>query len=340
MPIVTMKISSEGGVRTHSIEALSPTTFKDLGLQEEDVEEFVRNNPSVLFHEDGQSFLIVGKQVINELGDKADLIGVLPNGDMVIVEVKRDITDIRARHEPLEWQSIRYASSVATIHDADELIEKIFSRYLRRYDNPQELDDEELVRVAQERIEEFLEDLDPDSFNRRQLIVLVASGFDSRTLAACAWLVGNGVPLRCITLTPHKFRDEVLIEVETLLPPTELEAWLPKIGASTVKGRKSVGHSPTQDIRMRDLFDTGLLRAGDELYVKKSPESRARLLDPETVEFEGEGMSPTQWGLRVTGWSSFGIYQSAYLARTNAKLDALRHELLKRRRDSSAKSPE
>ncbi len=337
MPIIPMEIS-EGQPAFHEPSAiLSPTTFKNLGLSEEDVEEFIRKNPAILFHDEEQSFLIVGKQVRNDLGDKADLVGLLPDGDLVIVEVKRDIADIRARQEPLEWQAVRYASSIATIRDADELIEKIFSKYLRKYsDDVEGAEDEEIEKRAQKAVSEFLEDNDPASFNRKQHIVLVASGFDERTKAACAWLVSNGLPLRCVTLRPHKFSDYILVEIGTLLPPSQLEDWFVKIGTTTIRRRPPTGTSPTRGITIQDLIDEGLLQIGDELYVKKAQERRAELLDSNSVDFEGERLSPTQWGLRVTGWPSFSVYQSGYLVRTNQKLDRLREELVESRRRRKA----
>lgn len=281
-------------------EALSPTTFAPPGLDEKAIEKFILENPSVLF----------------------------PEGDLVVVEIKRDKSDIRSRQEPLEWQAIRYASSVAAIWTVDELIEKQSSKFLATRKATSDTSAEELV-------EEFLEDYDPESFNRREHLVLVASAYDDRTMAACAWLAKNGVPIRCVTLEPYSFEGNPFLETRTILPPTQLEDWFVQIGKPSQVRRRPDTTSRTRGITIQDLLDGELLKPGDEFYVKKAPDKKACLIDANAVDFEGERMSPSQWGMKVTVWPSFSIYQSGYVARTTEKVDALRYELLERKQAKS-----
>ena len=276
--------------------------------------------------------MVVGEQVQNALGDKADLVGLLPNGDLVVIEVKRDVSDIQGRQELLEWQAIRYASSIATIRTREVLVERLFFAYLQKHPEKAGEGAESLEDKAYRTLDEFLEideSEDERYFNRRQQILLVASEFDERTLAASAWLVKNQVPLRCITLTPHEFEGHILMEATTLLPPDRLEDWFIEIGAKKAGKAKPTGGGTPKGFWMRQLFDAGLLKAGDHLYVKKAPDKRAKLVDPDTVDFEGQKMSPTQWGIKATGWSSFSVFDSAFLEGADVRIRELRAKLEK-----------
>ena len=324
---------------------LAPTTFKELDLKEEHLETFVRDHPEILFPEDDDpTFLIVGQQVQNALGDRADLVGLLPCGELVVVEVKRDAADMTARREPLEWQAVRYASSVATIKSVDDLVDRLYAPYLLEHGDHTQWAGKSVHDYARSRLEDFLENPDPShshGFNEFQQIILVASDFDDRTMAACSWLVKNELPLSCVSLKPHPTgTGEALLEARTVLPPPALEEWFVEIGRRAATPRARPGQaSRGKGLTMKDLFDAGILKSGDELYVNADPTRSAKLLDPDTVEFEGKKLSPTQWGMEVTGWSAFGVYQSAFVKGRNVKLGRLRDDLAEKRKSEAAARP-
>ena len=82
-------------------------------------------------------------------------------------------------------------------------------------------------------------------------------------------------------------------------------------------------------VRVPDLFKTGLIQAGDEVYTKKCPEAVATVVDAKTVEYDGERMTYNEWGVQVTGWASINIYPQVVLARTGQTFDDLRDVLCK-----------
>jgi RecB family endonuclease NucS len=88
---------------------VSPISFKELFLRESDIEEFLRKNIQLIFEE--ESLLIVGQQLVDTQNGRSDLVAIDGNGDLVLIEIKRDKDDIKNRKEPLELQAIRYAAS-------------------------------------------------------------------------------------------------------------------------------------------------------------------------------------------------------------------------------------
>ena len=93
---------------------IEPVTFSELKMSENDIEEILRNSIDMICDEE-ESMLIVGRQVRNEKNGRSDLTAVDNNGNIVLIEIKRDRKDIEHRKEAFEFQAIRYAASYATI---------------------------------------------------------------------------------------------------------------------------------------------------------------------------------------------------------------------------------
>ena len=85
-------------------------TFSELGMKENDIEEILRCSIDMLC-DDEESMLIVGRQVKNEKLGRSDLTAIDNNGNIVLIEIKRDRKDIENRKEAFEFQAIRYAAS-------------------------------------------------------------------------------------------------------------------------------------------------------------------------------------------------------------------------------------
>jgi hypothetical protein len=78
--------------------------------------------------------------------------------------------------------------------------------------------------------------------------------------------------------------------------------------------------------RLRDLLSTGLVQAGERVFVRSHPDHFATIVDGNTVEFEGQRLSINMWGQQITGWISINIYEHICLERTGQTLDSLRGE--------------
>lgn len=208
MPIIPIEINKK--IEMTDME-VSPTTFKDLNLREDHIEEFLRKNISVISGED-ENLLIIGQQINNSERGRSDLTAIDESGNIVLIEIKRDIDDIKGRKEPFEFQAIRYAASYAKINTPDELMDKIFSSYIEKH--REEFDLETLTANERGRriINDFLKNNNSlKTFNKKQRIILIASSFDPQTLSAVSWLISNNVDISCFMLLPIRIGNQVFL---------------------------------------------------------------------------------------------------------------------------------
>jgi hypothetical protein len=330
---------------TRKDAVFSPTTFKSISLKESDLEEFIRNHVEILFASDNgeeasnESLLIVGQQVENVEKGRSDLIAVDGSGRLVLIEIKRDLEDIRQRKEPFEFQAIRYAASLATIKTQERLIELIYAPYIEKHRNEdgfREFKNLTASEIARRKLDEFLKfNNATETFNQKQRILLVSSEFDSQTLSAVSWLIANGVDISCFTLTPGKLLDQYFVNVEQVLPLPTLEDNYVDINSrsslpSHNRQRTSSSTGNKQYLpRIPAMFEWGILKAGDILSIADQLNSEAEVLSTTQVRFQGEAMSYNEWGQRVTGWSSLNIYSYAVHQESSKTLDELRTEKMR-----------
>jgi len=325
-------ISIEENYIDTSDTEISSSTFKDLKLKEEHIEEFLRKNIEVIFGEE-ETLLIVGQQVNNKEKGRSDLTAIDENGNIVLIEIKRDVDDIKSRKEAFEFQAIRYAASYAKIKTPDELVNKIFSKYIEKHKKEFELGDLTPVEKGKRIINDFLVNNNSlKTFNQKQRIILVASSFDPQTLSAVAWLIANNVDISCFSIMPLKINNQVFLQVDRVLPPSSLEDFYVEIkdNEAAELEKSPIGITRTNLPRMPKLFEWGLIKEGDKLYIKNHDKeaSLAEVIDQRFVNYKGNKMTYNQWGQDVTGWSSICIYEWAVKIDSDKTLDNLRREKL------------
>ena len=304
------------------------TSFKSLNLKESHIEEFIRTNIELLLTD--ESLLIVGSQVTNSEKGRSDLTAIDENGNLVLIEIKRDFKDIKARKEELEFQVIRYAAGYAKIKTPEELVEQIFAPYVTRYAYEFDLGSLTPYEKATRILESFLEKNNAlNTFNKKQRIILIASSFDRQTESAVAWLIANHVDISCITLKPLKVGGGLFLEINRLLPPQLLEDFYVEISEKhTVEARTEDTTGITRKYlpRMDKLFEWGLIKSGDIVVIKNFEDSDAIVKDTKSVEFNGELMTFNNWAEKVTGWSAVNIYEWTLVKGETKTLDQKRRE--------------
>jgi hypothetical protein len=311
-----------------SEDEVEDVTFSDLGLAESHVEEFLRKNIEFVF-EESETLLIVGQQVINTAGGRSDLVALDENGSVVLIEIKRDAADIKARREPFEFQAIRYAASLAMIADVDDLVGKIFARYIEKH--RAEFPESQLTcpELGRRIATDFLEQNSAQrTFNQKQRIILLASDFDEQTLSAVAWLISNGVDIAAFRITPRRCRDQHFVDASRVLPPDEIESFYIDI-ASSARGsapRTEARRTRASLPRMNKLIQWGLIKPGDVLEIVNHADSEAAVVDHKNVRREEKTMTFNEWGTGITGWSSICIYDWAKKKDDARTLSQLRKE--------------
>ena len=317
-------------VNGKNVEKIEPVTFSGIGMRENDIEEILRCNIDMLCDEE-ESMLIIGQQVKNEKLGRSDLTAIDNTGSLVLIEIKRDCKDIVSRGEAFEFQAIRYAASYATIESPDELVKKVYAPYIEKYRN--EFDPGELTsyEFGTRKLNEFLKDNEAEnSFNKKQKIILVASGFDEQTLSAVAWLSSNNVDISSYRLTPYKLSEQLYLYIEKILPPTTYTDYyvdlMDKSIAMRVRKSKTIRRSLP---RINTMLEWGVVREGD-IIVAKGRNDEGELLANGNVMVGGEEKSIQSWLKEVYGWSSVQTYGFTVHKESGKTLSQIREEYMDR----------
>lgn len=322
--IINIQVDNDQGrykLASSSSGGLDVIDFSTLNLKEEHIESFLAENLNILMGD----AILVGRQVVNEQKSRADLVALDSDGCLVVIEIKRDMADCKARAEKFEMQAIRYAATYSRIRTVDELAELVYAPYLKKSEL-HEVTDEKALQIAKEKIAGIIKN---SEFNTRQKIILVASEFDKEVISACAWLVQNGIDISCIRLSPVRNGDsQLLLVVERVVPPPSLDEMLTPVArqksvADEVSGvgdesKKSRTILPT----LSALFEQKLIKTGDEVTIKDRAESAAKVINHKLVEYQGQQLPWNEWAKRVTGWSAVNIYANVMLG--GKTLDDLR----------------
>lgn len=311
---------------------IEPVTFSELNITENDIEEILRNSIEMIC-DDEESMLIVGRQVRNEKNGRSDLTAVDNDGNIVLIEIKRDRKDIEHRREAFEFQAIRYAASYATIDKTEDLVNKVYAPYIEKYRSEFQLGELTAFELGIRKLNEFLQVNDAQkNFNEKQRIILVASDFDEQTLSAVAWLNSNNVNICCYRLTPYKLNQEVFFYVEKLLPVTNYDDYyvnlMDKSITATVSGDKKITRRSLPKIDL--MLDWGVVKEGD-IIIAKGTNNEAELLVNGNVVVNGEEMSMQTWLKEIYGWSSVQTYAFAVHKDTGKTLSQIRDEYLEQK---------
>ncbi len=323
--LIPVKIKDSIEIEDIKIENIN---FKYLNLREEHVEEFLRKNIEVIFQD--ETLLVVGKQVVNKENARSDLTAVDENGNLVLIEIKRDVEDIRQRKEAFEFQAIRYAASYAKIKTPDDLVYKIFAPYIEKYKDEFELGELTAYEKASRILNDFLEKNNAiKTFNSKQRIILISSSFDKQTLSAAAWLITNNVDISCFELSPMKIGEGYFIDINRILPPPSLEDFYVEVEDKkrhTYITKRDTSITRTIFPGMDKLFEWGIIKVGDVVVIKNRDNSEATVIDSEYVNFKGEKLTFNKWGQKVTGWSSIKIYDWVLIKGNDKTLHEMRQE--------------
>ena len=243
---------------------LEKKRFADLALRERDhLQEWIADMPDAL----GEELLIVQKEFAGfaDTQERLDLLALDKEGRLVVIENKLDDSG-----RDVAWQGLKYVAYCSTLKKAQ--IVKIYQDYLDRWFEGQD---------ARENLCEFLdaEDLDDIVLNAgaEQRLMLVAAKFRKEVTATALWLIGHGIQVQCFRVSPYQLNDELLIDVQQIIPPPEAAGYM--IGmAEKESEKKSVqaGQKRLEEMRREFWARTleELRRRGVARYANISPPGR------------------------------------------------------------------
>lgn len=186
---------------------------------EEHFEDWVENSAELI----DPSLLIIGRQI-----ERTDLLAIDDEGQLVIIELKRDLLPRLVLEQALE-----YASMVATW--TPERVVAIAEEYLGK----------SIYEAFEERFEKSLEDT--GGINSDQRIILIGCRTDSTLERMVNWLSDREIPINVITLSFFVLPDGQNILVRSLLVSEEVA----KAKSEAKKGRRA----PMNEEKIKSLID-------------------------------------------------------------------------------------
>lgn len=314
--------------------------FKSLPLQgsvpyESHLEELIARHTELLSTgDDGpeDTLLILGRQVQTSTSKRMDLVALDGTGATVVIEVKRDLDDIKARKDHGEMQAIRYAASLAHLRTKDELVLDLMVPFFKNNEwaiQSEKRETRSLEEYARLVLDSFLQqnEISEEVLNHRQRLILVGAQFDPDTTSAAAWLASNGLPIEVFEVSPQKIGDGYFLNVERIIPPPSLEDFYSNIlsrGPSSGPFKRG-GSSRVTRIRLGDMIAHGALKVGDRLYYKGGDRTKTcSIVDAGNCSYQGRTMSYINWAKELTGWQAVNIYEWLMHDPTNQRLEDIR----------------
>lgn len=147
---------------------------------------------------------------------RIDLLAIDRDANIVVIELKRTETG-----EHMELQALRYASMVSTLTFKRAV--EIFDKYLKSIDSDLN---------SQEEILSFLgwgEEESKDDFASDVKIILISSDFSKELTTSVMWLNERNLDIKCFKLIPYKMNNEILIDIQQIIPLPEAESYQIKI---------------------------------------------------------------------------------------------------------------
>ena len=189
-------------VNQSEVMAVSSTSVPEEALYEEHVEDWVASCPEML----GEQLVVVGRQVqLDEGQDRIDLLAIDQAGNLVVVELKRDLIGGSA-----DLQALRYAALVS--HWTFDDLRKHAEGYWKSRGETRGTFSQEVDKLCGEEYE----------INARQRIILVGRDIKPRLGTMALWLRLQGVDVTVVGLSLMRDEDRLYAQPQVVLPiPSE-----------------------------------------------------------------------------------------------------------------------
>jgi hypothetical protein len=234
-------------------EKIQSGTFIELNIWErQHIEEWVRENPEIL----GEDLLVLTiefDRFVNS-SDRLDLLALDRDGNLVVVELKRDSAAGYA-----DLQAIRYAAMVSSM-TIDKLI-PYYTAYRQKHYSEQLTGSD-----ARGQIIEFIESEQFTEISSKPRIILCSEGFSPEITTTVLWLRDFQIDISCVKITPYKVGEKIIIVPKTVIPLEEAKQYLIDIKIKEEKIEQS-GHK-YRPRTMRVLVENKLVSTGDVIYLK------------------------------------------------------------------------
>lgn len=182
---------------------ISETKLKKEKLLEESLEGWVVSNPLVL----GEPLLVVGRQVfIPDTKDRLDILAIDPQGNAVVIELKRGRLS-----NPVDIQALRYASYISKWKFED------FENHARNFYNKTGDTDFNFNAMYESFCTESGVDEIP-TLNQDQRMIIVGSSVKDKLGTVALWLREHSIDITVIEVQIYKESGSILLQPTTIVP--------------------------------------------------------------------------------------------------------------------------
>lgn len=220
----------------NNIQEIESRTFHEYGIRErEHLQEWISKTPNCL----GEELLIIQKEFdgFNDTNERLDLMALDKSGSLVVIENKLDDTG-----RDVIWQSMKYISYCSTL--TKQQIKEVYQMYLDRT-APGENAENNLVEFFDGMLYSELSLNEED-----QRMILVAGKFRKEVTSTAMWMLSHGIRIQCIKVTPYKLNDNLILDIEQIIPIKEAEEYIIKMAVKTREEKENKGTSKNlQDLR-------------------------------------------------------------------------------------------
>ena len=197
---------------------------------ESELEDFLEKNPQVL----DKDIFIIGRQVPTIKKTRLDLMGLDSEGNVVIIELKKGLSEREVVSQILEYavwaDKLQY-------EDLNRIAKE---KHLKNFPN--------LMKKYEKEFNEI-----PEPFNRKQKLYIVAEKIEGKIEEVCRYLKIRAIDIKCVELNFHESDGHQLTHTnvvvgneETIYQELEEESksesltWNDKLELSTPTNRENV----------------------------------------------------------------------------------------------------
>ncbi len=199
-------------------------------LERTDLQRLLKKNIGVI----GSDLLVIAEEFgeWEESRRRIDLLALDREGSLVVIELKREDSG------HMELQALRYAAMVSAMTFAH--VVSTFEVHLEK---------ESIEKDARHEIAGFLgwegEANDPAIGDVR--IVLVAEDFSKELTTSVLWLIDRGLDIRCIRLQPYRVGEQLLAELEQVIPLKAAEEYIIRLREKRQEQRQAAEQGATME---------------------------------------------------------------------------------------------
>lgn len=208
----------------NSLNKVETTTFNAEGiLERQHLQLAIKHQIEVV----APNCLVISEE-FSEWSDskrRIDLLAIDKEGNLVVIELKRTESG-----EHMDLQALRYSAMISTLTFSRTI--EIYQKYLTSINS--ELN-------AESSLLEFLDWEEPqeDDFALDVRVILVSSNFSKELTTSIMWLNQRNLDIRCVRLISYKYQNQILLDVQQIIPLPEAESYQVKIKQQSEKRKEA-----------------------------------------------------------------------------------------------------